>query len=156
MLDAIRAFFDQHLAAQRDDDEATVQRRTQLAAAALLVEVIRQDEHISAQEREQVLASVTGKFGLDARQAGELIALAEAEVHQATDLYQFTSKINRHFDAEQKVVLIEHMWRAALADGTLHKYEEHLIRKVAELLHVPHTAFIAVKHRAANARTPTR
>ena len=56
--------------------------------------------------------------------------------------------INKHYSREQKTELLEQLWRVAFADGKLDKYEEHLVRKLAELLHVPHTRFVATKHRA--------
>ena len=82
------------------------------------------------------------------------MALAEKEAGAATDCYQFTSQINLAFSSAQKVKLIEHLWRVAYGDGTLHKYEEHLIRKLADLLHVPHEGFIATKLRVRGGVTP--
>ena len=58
---------------------------------------------------------------------------------------EFTSLINSNYTLEQKVSLVECLWRIAYADETLHKYEEHLVRKIADLLYVPHSAFIAAK-----------
>jgi uncharacterized tellurite resistance protein B-like protein len=153
MLAAIKAFFEQHLQPQAGEHGANAVHRARLAAAALLVEVIRMDDQIADAERAQVCASVIDKFGLAEDEARELLALAEAEAEEATDVYQFTAQINRNFDSAQKVILIEHMWRAAFADGALNKYEEHLVRKVAELIYVPHSAFIATKHRVLEETT---
>ncbi|MGQ0656799.1 MAG: TerB family tellurite resistance protein [Chromatiales bacterium] len=147
MLDAIKAFFEEHIAPSSRDSQQDEEHRLRLAVAALLAEVVRMDENIAEDERAQVLKSIAQKFALDAGKAKELLSLAEAEAHEATDLYQFTSQINRAYSPEQKVRLIEHMWRVAYADGTLHKYEDHLIRKVAELIYVPHKEFIAAKLR---------
>lgn len=150
MLNSIKAFFEQHMAPAEDERGAMDDHRLRLAVAALLIEIIRMDDHIAVEERTQILASLADKFGLDVVEAEELIRLAEEETRQATDVYQFTSQINRHFSPQQKIAVIEHMWRAAYADGALNKYEEHLVRKVAELIYVPHTAFIAAKHRVLN------
>lgn len=147
MLDAIKAFYEEHIAPSSRDSHKDEEHRLRVAVAALLAEVVRMDEAITEAERTQVLASIAGKFDLDPAEAGELIALAEEEAKAATDFYQFTSQINRAFSPAQKVRLIEHMWRVAYADGTLHKYEDHLIRKVAELIYVPHKQFIATKLR---------
>jgi uncharacterized tellurite resistance protein B-like protein len=147
MLTAIRRFFDEHLAAQPDEPEATAERRAQIAAAVLLVEVARSDESFSAAERQAVLGSVERKFGLSPTEAHELLALAEAQSRDAHDLYQFTSKIDATFSPERKVRLIEELWRAAYADSVLHEHEEHLIRRVADLLHLSHSQFIAAKLR---------
>ncbi len=74
-----------------------------------------------------------------------LVEEAERHIDQAHDLYQFTSQVNRAFDESGKVRLLEALWRVARADATVHRYEEHLIRRVADLLHVPHAGFISAK-----------
>ncbi|MEJ2426718.1 MAG: TerB family tellurite resistance protein, partial [Candidatus Thiodiazotropha sp.] len=73
--------------------------------------------------------------------------LGEREHAASTDYFQFTSLINKHYSAEQKVWLIEALWRVAFADQKLHQYEEHVIRRLSELLYVPHSDFIAAKLR---------
>lgn len=120
-----------------------------LAVAALLVEVLRADYDVSGHERRQVLESIRGILGLDPGQCETLLELAEQRVDEAHDLHQFTSEVNRAFSAEEKVGLVEQLWRVAQADATVHKYEEHLIRRISDLLHVPHRQFIAAKLRGA-------
>jgi uncharacterized tellurite resistance protein B-like protein len=119
-----------------------------IAVAALLVEVLRADHEITADDRRQVLESMGGLLGLDAAGCEELFDLADQRLDEAHDLYQFTIEVNRGLSIGQKVELIEELWRVARADEQVHKYEEHLIRRVADLLHVPHRAFIAAKIRA--------
>jgi uncharacterized tellurite resistance protein B-like protein len=148
MLKAIRDFFEQRL------DQASAAGRghgVELATAALLVEVVRIDRETQPAEREAVLRAVHEKFGLTGQEAGTLIALAEEEMRQATDYYQFTSLINQRFTQEQKERVIELMWRVAYADAELSAHELHLMRKVAGLLHVPDNAYIAAKMRAKQA-----
>ncbi|MBC7983124.1 MAG: TerB family tellurite resistance protein [Candidatus Obscuribacterales bacterium] len=150
MLTSITSFFQKHLATNDHQPKDAETHRARLAAAALLVEVVHSDYEISAAERQAVLSGITRKFDLSQTEADELIALAEEQAKLATDLHQFTSQINRQFDAQQKLRLIEELWHVAYADGALHHHEEHLIRKVADLIHVSHSAFIAAKHRAKN------
>jgi len=152
MLKSIRQFFQQHMAPDPAADAAAAERRARIASAALLVEVVRSDSEFSEAERAAVLESARRKFGLDEEESRQLLELAEAEAREAHDLYQFTSQINQAFSAEQKVRLIEELWRVAYTDDVLHRYEEHVIRKVADLLHVPHSAFIAAKLRVQDAR----
>jgi len=120
-----------------------------LAVAALLVEVLRADYDVSGPERRQVLDSIRGILGLDSGQCETLLELAEQRVDEAHDLHQFTSEVNRAFSADEKVGLVEQLWRVAQADATVHKYEEHLIRRISDLLHVSHRQFIAAKLRGA-------
>lgn len=150
MLNALRSFFDRHLAPQPEETPAESNHRTQLAAAVLLVEVVRSDHDISDTERQAVLGSVARKFGLSPEEARELLELAEQESNSAHDLYQFTSRIDASFGLGQKLRLLEELWRAAYSDDRLHEYEEHLIRRIADLLHLSHSQFIGAKLRALN------
>jgi len=146
MLTAIRDFFDRHIgveAPERDDPHAI-----QLATAALLVEVARIDSESTDAERDAVVQAVREKFGLDSDEADQLIALAEAEVRQASGYFQFTSLVNRHFSAEQKLQVVELMWRIAYADAALSAHENHLMRRIGDLLYIPHGDYIAAKMRA--------
>ena len=79
----------------------------------------------------------------------ELIAQAEAHLDEATSLYDFTRVINDHYLPAQKLELVASMWRVAYADGRLDKYEEYLIRQVAELCYVSHQDYIRTKLAAA-------
>jgi uncharacterized tellurite resistance protein B-like protein len=146
MLEAIKAFFEEHIAPHGHEatDEA---ERVQIAVAALLAEVVHSDDAIAESERAELMRSIAQRFGLDPDTAATLVALADEEGRAATDLYQFTSQINRAFDPDEKLMLIEQLWRVAFADGSLHRYEEHLVRKIAGLLHVSHGDLIATKLR---------
>lgn len=157
MLTAILKFFDQHIAAQPNEAQAGAARRAQVAAAVLLVEVARSDQNFSESERQAILGAVQRNFSLSPADAQELLALAESESRDAYDIYQFTSKIDTTFPPERKVQLIEALWRAAYSDSVLHAHEEHLIRRIADLLHLSHSQFIAAKLRvlANTASGPT-
>lgn len=130
-------------------DPAARERGRNLAMAALLVEVLRADYETAEAERRQVVESLRGMLGLGEDECAELLADAEQQVDRAHDLHQFTAEVNRALAPEEKLRLVEQMWRVAGADATVHKYEEHIIRRVADLLHVPHREFIAAKLRAA-------
>ena len=147
MITHIVTFFEQHLLPQDAADGPGAERPLRLAVAALLLEMAQMDESVDAQECAAVEAAVRTHFDLSADEAAELIALAEAQRREATDYFRFTSLINQHYSPEQRVQVVEHLWRVAYADADLHHYEEHLVRRVADLLHVPHGAFIAAKHR---------
>jgi uncharacterized tellurite resistance protein B-like protein len=147
MLNAIREFFEQHVTADTGDDDHAIR----LATAALLVETVRLDGEIDAAERAAAHRALGAKFGLGEAEAATLIRLAEEEAREATDYYQFTSLINQRFSAAQKERVIELMWQVAYADEALSAHEQHVVRKIADLLHVPHRAYIAAKLRARDA-----
>ena len=146
MLKAIRDFFEQQVG--QAAEPAPQAHRLQLATAALLIEVVRLDGGIAPAEREAMLAAVGGKFSLAPQQAAALVELAEQESRLANDTFQFTSLINRSFTPEEKLRVIELMWQVAYADASLTAHEQHVLRRIAELLHVPHGDYIAAKMRA--------
>lgn len=152
MLSTIRDFFDRNIAGAPGQDGHSIQ----LATAALLVEVMRIDAETTETERAAVQRAIRTKFGLTGDEADALVALAEEEVRQATDYYQFTSLINQRFTQAQKERVLESMWRVAYADAVIDAHEQHLLRKIAALLHVPDSAYIAAKLRARDATDPAR
>ena len=109
-------------------------------------------ERVDNQEDERELKTIVDcavKAHQITREVAEEIlndALAHAE--DATSLYQFTGQINDHLDQQQKQSLLESIWRVAFADGRIDKYEEHLIRRMADLLHLNHREFMQARHRA--------
>lgn len=146
MLKAIADFFDRQLGGA--GGQTRPQHTIELATAALLAEMARIDGEIEPRERDVALQAIGAKLGLSEGEAAELLALADQEARQATDYYQFTSLINRHFDAAQKMRVIELMWRVALSDGEIDAHERHLIRRIADLIHVPHADLVHAQLRA--------
>ena len=149
MLKSIRDYFDRNIGAQ--SAPAAERHSVELATAALLVEVVRSDADIAPNEQQAVLRAVRERFGLSDEEAQTLFRLAEDEVRTANDYYQFTSLINRHFDQQRKQHVIELMWQVAYADAELAAHENHVLRRIAELLHVTHGDYIAAKMRARDA-----
>lgn len=145
MIRQLKQFFEQSLVPQ--DAASDDAHALKLAAASLLFEMMRMDDQIQTAEREAVADAVRQTFDLPEDEVKTLLQLAEQEARQATDYFQFTSLINAHYDAEQKVQLIEQLWRVAFADQHLDLHEEHMVRKISELLYVPHKDFIAAKLR---------
>jgi uncharacterized tellurite resistance protein B-like protein len=127
------------------ESEEQQQHRQQLAAAALLIETARADFTEDGDEQAALQQLLCTSLDLSPAEVSKLINQATESVDEATSLYQFTRVINDHFDAAQKLQLIADMWAVAYADGNLDKYEEHLIRQVAELTYVPHQDYIRSK-----------
>lgn len=146
MIDAIKQFFAERIAAREETEDAG-ERRMRLATAALLIETARADHSEDDVEFLTLERALEKTFSLTADETRELVKLAAAEVDASTSHYQFTSLINASFTPEQKVQVIELMWQVAYADRELDKYEEYLVRRIADLLYVPHRDFMAAKHR---------
>ncbi|HEY7411912.1 MAG TPA: TerB family tellurite resistance protein [Vicinamibacteria bacterium] len=149
MLSAIRRFFSDRVAAE-SAAPAPGQREhaLRLAAAALVFEIVRADDEVKDEERTVMRGAIQGTFGLSREEAEELIALAEQESRQAASLFEFTRLVDEAFSAEQKKRIVELLWLVCFADAEKHPLEEHLVRKIAGLLHVKHPDFIDAKIRA--------
>jgi uncharacterized tellurite resistance protein B-like protein len=147
MLRSLQAFFDRSVSSKEATGSDTA-RKLQIATAALFVEMTRADFEALQVEKEAVLKSLATTLDLDRETAIELLGLAQEEAEEAVELFQFTRLVDSSFSKEQKVEIIERLWQIAFADNHLDKHEEHLVRKVADLLHVPHRDFIAAKKRA--------
>ncbi len=154
MLKSLERFFSTHTASPGGQHgRETHQHALRLATAALLLEVMAADDDDHPAERQAITQSLASRFQLEQHEIDTLIEQAAQRREQASDYHQFTSLINRHFSAEEKKQLMEQLWQVAYADRQLDSYEEHLIRKIADLLHIPHQVFISRKHRA-QASTP--
>jgi len=151
VISAIKRFFDQQLSSQTDNNAGNRERRLRLASAALLFEVLKTDNHIDERETAAFKEILARDLKLDTEELDEIARLAEEEARQAVSLYEFTSLINESYNYEERVQLIENMWRLALADNHLDKYEEQLIRKTADLIYVSHSDFIRAKLKARDA-----
>ncbi len=148
MLRALKDLFDSIAAPAAP---ARTEHDLHLATAVLLVEVMRADPDNGAAERRAVVEALRRKFPLADDEVARLVELAEETSRTAGDFYAFTSTINDRFDHPQKVKVIEYMWQVAYADGDIDAHENHLISRVAGLLHVTHGEYIAAKLHAKQA-----
>jgi uncharacterized tellurite resistance protein B-like protein len=142
MIKALKALFEPP---EKGSGE-TLEHRMRLAAAALLIETARADFTQEGAEELALEDLLVRSLKLDRPEVHDLIALATKRVDESTSLYEFTREINDHYSPAHKIQLIEAMWKVAYADGQLDKYEEHLIRQVAELTYVPHQDYIRCKN----------
>ena len=128
----------------KNDNEVNEKDIT-LVCAALLIEIALADKILEETELETLKKVLIRDFSVSESDIDEMITLAKDNVADATSLYEFTREINDNFEYENKCKLIESMWRIAFADGNVDKYEEHIIRKVSNLVYVSHNDFINSK-----------
>jgi uncharacterized tellurite resistance protein B-like protein len=144
MIAAIQELLKKHLgpetAVQADKGDAL-----QLATATLLMEVAGADDHIDDEERRVIRRIVTEVFGLSDQQAATISRKAERQANDTTSLYPFTRLLTRECSLEERIEIVRLLWEVAFVDGRIDDHEEHLVRKVAGLLYVPHSQFIRGK-----------
>jgi uncharacterized tellurite resistance protein B-like protein len=116
-----------------------------VATCALLVEIARIDETFSEEELVTILAILEEKYGLSKEHADALIAEAERELQESVDLWQFARLINENYTNEEKIDIIETLWRIVYVDGKMDQYEHYLMNKMKNLLRLSHDQLIAAK-----------
>lgn len=130
------------------DDEPQDDNTIVLAAVSLMLEVARSDSGGEQVEHDLIRGILTNEFKVESELIDNLLEAGVEKVEDATDLFQFTQLINDQYSREQKEGLIYAMWRVALADGKVQAIEDHIIRRVAGLIHVSHSDFIRLKLKA--------
>jgi uncharacterized tellurite resistance protein B-like protein len=148
MLATIQSFIESAVGGRSDVPEEQ-EHSMQLAAAALLVEVAAADFSSHPEERVAISKALQSSFGITEKDLQDLMADAERHHEDATSLYEFTRIINKNCDQQEKCEILVNLWRVAFADGELDKYEDHRIRRIAELLNLSHREFIQAKLRVA-------
>ena len=153
MIKTFLQFFQQKLEPElQGEDSHTAEHALRLATAALLVETAMADNEFRLVEQKTLHSILQRVYELSAKETKELAKIAREEVEHSISLDQFTRLLDRDLNPEQKFHVMELLWEVAFADGRVDKYEEYLIRKLADLLHVPHKEFIRAKLRIADRR----
>lgn len=117
----------------------------ELACSVLLCEVMRADQDNSLAEQSKLKELIGVQFSLTEDEVNEIMAAALNLSENATDFYQFTTAINSAYSIEQRIKMVNLLWQVAYADGSLASIEEHIIRKIADLLHLRHGEYVATK-----------
>ena len=133
----------------RESADSARELNLQLATAALLVEMVHADHAVAPEEEAALRGALAHDFDLDQTALESLIREAEHAAKNAPGFFAFTKEINATLPIEDKVRIMEYLWRIALADGTVAAHENHLMRKLADLIHVGHGDYHAAKRRAA-------
>ena len=115
------------------------------ACSALLIEVAYADKIFDESEIISLKESLKETYNIDDIIIDELISDAKKTVDESTSLYEYTRVVNDEFEYSDKLELLSRIWRLAFADGNLDKYEDHLIRKISDLIHISHSDFIKIK-----------
>ena len=122
-----------------------VSQKIDKTCAALIIEVALADKVFDESEVNLLKEMLLKAYTLEAAEIQDLIENAEKAVKESTSLYEYTKEVNDNFDYKSKINLVDQLWRIAFADGHLDKYEEHVVRKIADLIHISHNDFIQSK-----------
>ncbi len=152
MLDRLKGL----LASSPSRDPEKERERVQVATAALLLEMAHTDENFHAMEGLLIRDLLQQRFALSSEAAAELMQYAQQARESTLDLFGFAQEINDSFSREEKLAVMEGIWRVIYADGVLDKYEDYLVRKMATLLHLSHKEMIDLKVKVLDEIRPDR
>jgi uncharacterized tellurite resistance protein B-like protein len=150
MLRKLAALFDAAFARDTDDPAAR-EHGLRVATALLLIEVAKADYAEDLAEDEVLLSSLKQFFALDDAAAALLLEEARSTADRAVELRQFTRRLHEQLSVSEKHRVVEMLWQVALADSRLDKHEDHLVRRIAELLYVTHSDLIRIRNRVRSA-----
>ena len=120
----------------------------QVAVAALLHEARRADYHAGDDEYAVAQQALAELFGLSEKQCCAVLEEGRARAEQLHSFYAPVTVIKRDLSLEERIRLVEQLWRVAYANGKLDPYEDHYVRKIAHLLYVPNTQSMLARNRA--------
>ena len=145
MLDIAKRFFGKVTQNSSKNVDEQSEHDIRVATCALLVELARIDEKFTPSEMETILSILKEKYRLSPEHADALIAEAEKELEQSVDLWQFARLINENYSNDEKIEIIETLWRIVYVDGKMDQYEHYLMNKLKNLLRLSHKQLIDAK-----------
>jgi uncharacterized tellurite resistance protein B-like protein len=145
MFDLVKRFFNKEKETDSNSVEPETGHDTIVATCALLVEIARIDDAFTPEEMETIISILKEKYNLSTESADALIVEAEKQLDESVDLWQFAKLINENYSNQEKMEIIETLWRVVYVDGKMDKYEHYLMSKLQHLLRVSHNQLIDAK-----------
>ena len=150
MIDLVKQFFGKEEQADALMGEEEKSHKIHIATCALLLEMANIDGKFKEPERKSIITALKSSFQLSEEEISLLIEATEKELKESIDLWHFTNLINQNYSVEDKVRIIEKVWKVAYADGRLDSHEDYLMHKLAELLRLSHKQLIDAKLKVKN------
>ena len=145
MIDAVKRFFNKATPNVSEASGQDTEHDIRVATCALFVEMARIDEEFTEAEMNAILSILKERYGLPPEHADALITEAEKELEKSVDLWQFARMINENYSNEEKIEIIEILWRIVYVDGKMDQYEHYLMNKLQNLLRLTHEQLINAK-----------
>jgi len=154
MIDRFKKFFGIDTQDRPDKAGQLQTHDIHVATCALLLEMAHIDGEFSETEREHIIEILKSEYGLSVEDSLALMEAAAEEITKSIDLWQFTNLINKNYTEEEKIRIIEIIWRVVYADGILEKYEDYLVHQLGKLLRLTHSQLIEAKLRTKESFSP--
>jgi uncharacterized tellurite resistance protein B-like protein len=116
-----------------------------VATCALFLEMANIDGEFDEKERGSIMKILAKEYDLSGEDAAELTRAADDERKGKIDLWQYTNLINRNYSDDEKIRVVEMLWRVVYSDGRMDAHEDYLVHKLAKLLRLNHDQLIDAK-----------
>jgi len=148
MIDIVKTFFGKRQKIDSTKQEEATTHDIRIATCALFLEMAKIDGEFSDHERGSIISILKKDYQLSDEHAAELLEASNEELERRIDLWQFTNLINQNYSSEEKISIIEMVWKIIFTDGRLDKHEDYLVHKLAKLLRLTHKQLIDAKVKA--------
>jgi uncharacterized tellurite resistance protein B-like protein len=145
MIDRLNKFFKKSKETDPVNHKKDGPHDIRIATCALFLEMANIDNEFSDSERESIISILKKEYYLSDEYVTNLIGATEKELKKSIDLWQFTNLINQNYPKDEKISIIEMVWKIVYADGALDKHEDYLVHKLAKLLRLNHKQLIDAK-----------
>ena len=145
MFDKLKTFFDKKTEISEfsfDSDK--------IAIVALLISTAKYDGNFDDSEKIEIQKLIESYFSLSSQNTDDLFKAAEKIESEANDLHQFTRSLNEVLNEEEKLKIMELIWKIVMADGIIDNYEENLVRRLSGLLYLQDKDIGNIKNKLTN------
>jgi uncharacterized tellurite resistance protein B-like protein len=147
MISRVKKFFGKSREIPSPAQETENHHDIRVATCALFLEMANIDGEFSDSEKEDIISILKKDYYLSDEYIAELLEASKGELKRSIDLWQFTNLINQNYSPEEKISIIEMVWKIVYADGKLDKHEDYLVHKLAKLLRLTHEQLINAKQK---------
>lgn len=130
---------------QEEPQPVNHRERVKIATCILMLEAARIDEDFADEERDQILVTLGNRYALSEPEALELLELSRQSREESVDIWHFTNQLNKACTSEEKIEIVEEVWRVVVADEGIHGNETHFMRQLGKLLNLTHPEVIDAK-----------
>ena len=145
MLQSLRNIFSNNSNQNQADDNKDID-----ILAGLMIEAANTDGNVSQDEVNKISFSLINVFKEHPKDVEEALFKALNDKNNSRSLYFYTSKLNKTFSHEKKILLIEVLWEVILSDNEIHDFESNLLRRLAGLLYISDIECGNAKKRASD------
>ena len=145
MFDKLKTFFDKKTEITEFNFESD-----KIAVVALLISTAKYDGNFDDSEKTEIQKLIESYFSLSSQKTDDLFKAAEKLESEANDLHQFTRSLNEVLNEEEKLKIMELIWKIVMADGVIDNYEENLVRRLSGLLYLQDKDIGNIKNKLTN------